>query len=170
MTVDYQQIAKRIGPLAQRYCSIVESARSLERADFLLQVYRTLPEMIREAIALPEIELRGQDNEATEQISRDQWFALKDSLKGKFGDWDLYWVVYDPTTEKKAVCGSLADDVADIYRDVREASLLPGDSRRDNQDVIWEFRLAFHTHWGMHAMSALKTLHFRFEKRFVGLE
>jgi hypothetical protein len=30
-----------------------------------------------------------------------QWKPLYGSLKGKFGDWDLYWAVFDPTTNKR---------------------------------------------------------------------
>ena len=38
-------------------------------------------------------------------------------LKGKLGDWDLYHQVFDPTQDDEA---SLADDIADIYSDLKE--------------------------------------------------
>jgi hypothetical protein len=29
------------------------------------------------------------------------------------------------------------------------------------EDIIWEWRLGFSSHWGKHAIDALRTIHFR---------
>lgn len=54
--------------------------------------------------------------------------------------------------------GSLADDLADIWRDLRAGlDALEGGSQW--QDVAWEWRFGLQTHWGRHAVEALRALH-----------
>jgi Domain of unknown function (DUF5063) len=56
------------------------------------------------------------------------------------------------------VMGSLADDAADIYRDLRGGlSLIDVDGGLDN--AVWEWQFGFEYHWGVHAASALYALH-----------
>ena len=74
-------------------------------------------------------------------------------------DWDLYWQVFDPTKDSEAIYGSLADDIADIYRDLKEG--LDDIHLARAEDIIWEWRLGFSSHWGKHAIDALRTIHFR---------
>jgi hypothetical protein len=86
-------------------------------------------------------------------------------LKEKLGEWDQYNQVFDPTQDADAVHGSLADDLADIYRDLKEGLVLKETKLRQPEDLIWEWRFAFHSHWGKHAMDALLTIHFRLQQR-----
>jgi hypothetical protein len=81
-------------------------------------------------------------------------------LKEKLGDWDSYRQVFDPTEDTEAIFGSLADDIADIYRDLQEGLVL---CEARPQDAIWEWRLLFYSHWGKHAINALLTTHFRLQ-------
>lgn len=56
-----------------------------------------------------------------------------------------------------AVVADLADDVADIYRDLKEALLvLDGGAKTEAQ---WNIRFSFLNHWGRHASSAISALH-----------
>ena len=53
--------------------------------------------------------------------------------------------------------GDLADDVADIYRDLSEGlSLLAAGHHAEAQ---WEFVFSFRSHWGRHAADAIQALH-----------
>jgi len=36
------------------------------------------------------------------------------------GDWNYYNEVFDPTEDSEVIEGSLADDIADIYRELEE--------------------------------------------------
>lgn len=54
------------------------------------------------------------------EMRQQDWGQLCDSLKEKLGDWNLYWMVFDPRTDNEAIHGSLADDIADIYRDLKD--------------------------------------------------
>jgi hypothetical protein len=89
-----------------------------------------LPELIAEASRLPLPSFGDHENEEQEasinkihaetEMKQQEWGQLYDSLKEKLGDWDLYWMVFDPRTDNEAIHGSLADDIADIYRDLKD--------------------------------------------------
>ena len=156
------QIADRFATVASRFCSVVDSAPSLERSEFAAQVYRMLPRLIDAAIGLPNVQLSDDPNLAVRRKT-EEWNRLYISLKEKLEGWDSYRQVFDPTQDAEAIYGSLADDIADIYGDLKRALVLRETPRFRPEDLIWECRLAFHSHWGKHAMDALLTIHFRLQ-------
>jgi hypothetical protein len=171
---DNSAVVNRFRLIAQRFCSLVDSAVTLERTEFLVQVYRTLPELIGEAMRLPAEEF-GDDEDDEQETSmyqsraeigmkHEEWSRLYRALKEKLGDWNLYWKVFNPTKDNEAIHGSLADDIADIYRDLKNGINLKESDKVLPQDIIFEWRFGFYSHWGMHAIDALRTLHFLLEE------
>ena len=168
-SADYAVVAERFGAVARKYCDIVDSAPSLEKSDLLARMYEVLPGLIDAAIHLPDVSVsedtEGKPNEnsshgpSTARMTGPEWQELYQSLKKKLGDADLYRMVFDATRDSEAIHGSLADDIADIYRDLREGIVLLEESKVSPEDVIWEWRLGFNSHWGEHALSALKTIY-----------
>jgi hypothetical protein len=169
---DWVEAATRFGVIARRYCALVDTADNLEKDQLLLDLYRILPDLVSEAIRLPDVDLYGRDepedlNEGSSAerpsapMSGVEWRALYELLRKRLGDVDLYWTVFDPTDSKdtEAIRGSLADDVADIYRDLKEVLNLTDKSAISPQEAIWDWRFSFYSHWGHHAFSALRTLH-----------
>ena len=63
-----------------------------------------------------------------------------------------------------AIVGSLADDLADTYFDLKEGLALQEAGETEPSRVIWEWRFSFDIHWGEHALSALRSLYFRFRE------
>jgi hypothetical protein len=61
---------------------------------------------------------------------------------------------------QEAVMLSLGDDLVDICRDLKRG-LLALDAGALGEDVTWEWRFGFYTHWGRHATEALRVLHAR---------
>jgi hypothetical protein len=163
------ELADRFGSIAQDFCSVVDSAPGLDRTELLLQIYRKLPRLIGEAIILPEVEISDDQSPEGEkrwslararvQMSDKQWRELYDSLGEKLGDWDLYLQVFDPTSDKEAIQASLADDIADIYRDLKYGLVINDAQQALPEESIWHWRLLFYSHWGEHAMDALRTIH-----------
>ena len=92
-----------------------------------------------------------------------EWGRLYELLKDKLEDWDLYWQVFDPTKDSEAIRGSLADDIADIYRDVKEGLDVHNPNLALRQDTICSWRVLYYSHWGQHAINALYTIHFLLE-------
>lgn len=181
---DNAEVAGRFGAVAKRFCAIVDSAPGLNRTDLLMQIYRILPQLIGEAISLPNLESSDGDDEDEESEEElvgkfkesvlraeadslsyvaSEWRPLYVSLQKKLGDWDLYREVFDPTKDTETVCGSLADDIADIYHDLKEGIDL---SEASPEEGIWHWRVQF-SHWGHHAIDALRTMHVLLEDTFT---
>ena len=72
---------------------------------------------------------------------------------------DFYSVMFDPHAfpAEEAVVGSLADDIADIDRDLGRALSLY--DRGHLAEAQWFIVLHFRIHWGGHAASALHAIH-----------
>jgi len=168
------EVATRFASVAREFCSVIDSAPNLDRIELLAQVYRILPQLIGEAISLPNIEL-GEDESQEEEnrksqararfrLSDAQWGQLYEFLKVKLGDLNLYWKVWDPTKDNEAIHGSLADDFADIYRDLKEGLNVGEAHQALPEDNIWHWRFGYYSHWGKHAIDALRTIHFLLEE------
>jgi hypothetical protein len=164
--IQFSETVQRFGALAQRYCDLIDNAAGCETMDFLLRVYRILPNLIAEAIRLPDTDpwRRNEDDDPKEEvlpnvsIGVEEWKNRYESLKQKLGNSDLYWTVFDPTKDNEVIRGTIADDLGDIYRDLKEPLLL-AQIRIRPEVVIWEWRFGFYSHWGDHAISALRTIH-----------
>jgi hypothetical protein len=96
-------------------------------------------------------------------MTDQQWGDLYSLLKDKLGNWDLYSYVFDPARDLEAIKGSLADDIADIYRDLKKGLVCHHSDCKPTGDILCEWRLLFYSHWGDHATSALRTIHFLLE-------
>lgn len=53
--------------------------------------------------------------------------------------------------------GDLADDLADIWRDLKEGLIMFDKGNRDAAGFSWQE--SFNTHWGTHAVNALAVVH-----------
>jgi hypothetical protein len=173
---DYAVVAERFGAIAERYCAIVDASTQMDKIGFLFKVYRILPELIGDAISLPDTDPwernvpddpnepddMGQDlskSPVNLDMRHEAWQVLYESLKEKLGDSNLYWEVFNPVTESEAIQASLADDIAGVYQDLKNGLALRKEEGAVLAEVIWEWRLLFYSHWGEHATGALRTIH-----------
>ena len=62
--------------------------------------------------------------------------------------------------DPELLTGSLADDLTGVYLDLK-SGLDQLRSGVPNRDVIWEWRFTFWSHWGEHAVNALRIIHAR---------
>ena len=166
----YSEAVERFGAIAQKYCALIESRSTLDRTEFLLQIYQLLPALIGEGIRLPQVELPEEDTEKQEgslihdgraesDMTHEQWNEIYSSLTEKLGDWVSYSMVFDPRKDTEVISGSLADDFADIYRDLKNGLRLSARKDVSPEDIVFQWRLAFQINWGRHAMSSLRVIH-----------
>jgi len=98
----------------------------------------------------------GEDIEE-ERISDSEW----KTVYKRFGSlpFNYYSAFFNPANVGKedAVVGDLADDLADIYRDIKAGLWLYDQGHV--KEALWEWRQSFQTHWGRHATGALYALH-----------
>lgn len=144
--------------LAERYCAFIESSETLGRGEFIWQLAEHLVGLYAAGMKLP---LPHGDDEfdAPETMTNQEWHELFQRLGRKLGDTDLYSVMFDPyESGSNPVTGSLADDAADIYLELRSGlNVIAVEGGLDN--AVWEWRFGFDNHWGKHAAEALYALH-----------
>src|ERR1700736_1112465 len=90
------EVANRFASVAREFCVAIDSAPNLDRTELLVEIYRILPQLIGEAISLPNVELNGDESHEEEirksqardriRLSDAQWGQLYESLKVKLGD------------------------------------------------------------------------------------
>jgi hypothetical protein len=141
---------------AARYCALIERAGAFERGAFCEAVVLSLARLLVAVVELPssgEIGETGNDH----GVPRADREARHDAVKRKLGDWDVYWTA-GPTPERaEPVCGSLADDLADIWWDLADG-LRRLDHGSALRAVTAGWRFEGRNHWMRHATEALRVL------------
>ena len=158
--------------LAEQFCELVEASEGIGREELLHRMHTLLPRLYAQALLLPNDpegeDVAEEDDDSDEPLnhapdpdrsSHEAWQHLYKSLGEKLGSTDFYAEIFDPYHDppEEAVMGSLADDFADIYRDLK-AGLLKW-SRGERDAAVWHWRFDFEAHWGEHASGALRAIH-----------
>jgi Domain of unknown function (DUF5063) len=155
---------------ATGYCALIDSVSDRELGMFLSSLESQLPTLLVAALALPSV--APTTDGARGSISDDEMKPIYRAIGVRLGPHDGYWSVYDPAGDRgtDAVGGSLADDLGDIYRDVKSGLIrwqLANDLER--QDIVWAWRFDFASHWGRHLVDALRVVHWLRHAHFVGV-
>lgn len=145
--------------LAENFCAAIEA--SPEDDLFNVSAWRLradLAALLAAGFRLPEIDPTDEDFPDGPSSERSQ--GVFRHLRTRFGDKDTYWTNFNVwgNGADAVTAGSLADDLADIWSDLRRGldALAAGTPW---QDVAWEWRFGLETHWGRHAVEALRALH-----------
>jgi hypothetical protein len=128
---------------ARRFIQLVENSEPLGREGFVREVQPLVLDLYVSAISLDGGD-PADDTEPPASISADDWWTLFQRLQRQLGDFD------------SVAGGSLSDDIADIYRDLRDG-LIPYDAG-DTGEALWNWRTDFESHWGRHAAHAIYAL------------
>ena len=136
---------------AEAYCAWAEGEPHNADEDAGLARLLLL-DLCRAAIDLPAVEADGNAPE----ISDDDY----QRVFRRFGSlpFNYYSKCFDPLIVPAAepVTADLADDLADIWRDVKRGLLLYREGHTDA--AVWQWRFHFDIHWAHHATAALYAL------------
>lgn len=135
---------------ARRFCAFVEQAGSMSLTARLSNARLRLLEVYRAGCVLPSLDVTEEELGAPRSPNRSEAFP-------DFEQYEAYWEVFDPYVEAPLCTGLLSDDVLDI-----RADLCPGLALWDRgqyRAAVWEWRFHFDSHWGDHAVDALRALH-----------
>lgn len=144
---------------AERYCQLIESHENLSSEEFLTQCAVLVSRLFSDAIALPMVPIDDDEVEVVDCLTHEQWDALRRVVMMKLGGATLYWTVFEPYTEEPPTLGSLDDDLADIYRDLKAPLLIYGMTERHSRAAVWQWRFGFTSHWGQHCAWALPAIY-----------
>ena len=160
---EHLQLATDFARIANGYVELV--SKPVDDANsFARHLLESLTLLYSAALALPNV--ADVDSELDfYRTTDDEWRAVFQNVGDAFGERVHYWLNYDPIYPRDGsgdlVCGSLADDCADIHRDIIGplSAFNEGNTDRLN-DIIWEWSdTPFRSHWGIHATQAINALH-----------
>mgnify|MGYP003572049174 FL=1 len=143
-------VTEMIG-LAQRYCELID-ASSKDDASWLPQVAEVLPRIHAAVTSLDDALFRG-DADMTPDL--DARFELYTHLRELLGERDGYWLEFDRVDDHHAMTGSLADDLTDIYCELKHG-LRMLDAQPERAVKGW--LNGFEFHWGQHLIDAQRHL------------
>ena len=128
----------------------------------LIEVQRHVARLHAAALDLPAVHWPSYEVDDVEDISNSELSKVERRLSKL--PLNHYWELFDPLTNKPEdpVCGSLSDDLADIWRDISPPLRLYDSGEKRKAASQWRF--AFETHWGEHSTSALRAMHWYFVK------
>jgi hypothetical protein len=150
---------------AARYCQLLESAPT-DADRWAGEVLAAVATLYACGHALPEFSVDSDADIPGEfSVSDDEWKQVYRIVQDVFGTQAFYRCYFDPSEPldaKLVPCvGDLSDDLADIYRDIK-----PGMRAWDANDdgyllkIVFDWKLPlFGSHWGVHAVSAMRALH-----------
>ena len=100
----------------------------------------------------------GWDSDLPDLMSDDATWRHVHTHAGRLPI-NCYAVVLDPLSEENNEQGiaSLADDIADIHRDVVVGLKYHAAGRL--QEAVWEWKHSLYSHWGTHATIAMNVMH-----------
>ncbi len=133
-----------------QFCDFIERASTLPLRARLEATRARLLALYRAGTVLPHVEPPEGFDAGPNPPRPEGW-------KG-FDNFEVYWEVFDPYVDEAPVAGSLSDDLLDVYFDVRRGLDL-WKSKAPRAAAIWEWRFHFDSHWGDHAVDALRALH-----------
>jgi len=141
--------------IASEYCSLIEQMDD-EQKQIFPSLIKLLPRLHAAIAAFSD------EKEADcymKEADLDARFELFSRLRQLLGDRDGYWLEYDAKNNEQCKSGSLADDLTDIYCELKSGFLSMEDELKDRDEAIEDWRCGFKVHWGRHLVDAEKHLY-----------
>ncbi|MCP5305583.1 MAG: DUF5063 domain-containing protein [Chromatiaceae bacterium] len=141
--------------IARRYCALIESIEEDARDVALGQLNALLPQL---HAAMAAVGPWQEENPEDAGVDLDQRFELFSRLRRLLGDLDGYWMEYDVTPDRQEMSGSLADDLTDIYCELKNG-LTRLERNHDARRTLGRWRSGFCKDWGQHVVDAERHLY-----------
>lgn len=140
--------------VAEGYCQLIENPVERPAESWLGSLFALLPRLHSAVTSLNAYETGDMQ---VPGVDLDERFKLYTRLRKLLGERDSYWLEFDAAPEEIHMSGSLADDLTDIYFDLRHGLAL--------LDEVWPQRAAqawqtsYRLHWGQHLVDAERHLY-----------
>jgi len=158
LTAEEKETLERFPLVARKFCAFVDVCAGLDRQTLLRQVSVELALLCEVGARLPWVNPATDSLDSppdSSSLRNQQFVSIETMFREKLGQLNMYWEVFDPTQKEEPVSCSLSMDITEIYFDLKESvELLESNVARE--DVYFDWRLSFRSHWSRHAASALK--------------
>jgi hypothetical protein len=140
--------------VARRFCAWAEAQPGSEEEEGKTAMH-FLADLVSAIMATAD--LGYADDAEEDRVSDDEWKAV--FKRFGFLPFNYYTTFFSPAKlyDEEPVVGDLADDLADIYRDLKAGLWLYDHGA--TREAVWTWRYYFRIHWGRHATNALYALH-----------
>jgi len=141
---------------ARKYCTWAVNIEEGHQGS--ANALRRIVALYQAAFQLPPVSVEGTQDDPLEVVDTDERARVRVACARL--PLQYYSEQFDPlkvpSTEDPTI-GDIANDIADIFDDVRRG-LWYFDCGRV-PDAAWEWAFGFQSHWGRHAACAIRTLH-----------
>lgn len=140
---------------ARGYCALIEDNAEPNSWMFARECLISLLHLYDAALHLPQVEPTTEAVLA--DMTHESWDPIRRKISLRFQR-DYYWQVFEPpeSDPPEVVGGSLSDDLADIWRDIKPGlEAMRASAHEVDPNVIWDWRFSFETHWAQHAAGAI---------------
>jgi hypothetical protein len=147
--------------VANEFCSFLERADEMESTDFMSRLQKLLPLLYLKASLLPEFEFEA-DDELEKYVTEVEYNLIQQKVAEHTGAGDDYQEVFVQGMQfsETALTSSIAENVADIYQDMKDLVML---FRTLNEEVmeqaLWECQTGFAQIWGQKLVNCLRAVH-----------
>ncbi|MCE5268919.1 MAG: DUF5063 domain-containing protein [Planctomycetaceae bacterium] len=146
---------------ATAYCELIDSAANGKPPHFYQQLLTSMSRLARSANELPQVCSSEEVECGGHRMTHDEWGLLARRLSDVVGrEVAELMATDDAKTASSVRAVMLFDDLADIYRDLRDGMrfyCLKTD--KGIEEAIWQWRFDYEAHWGQHLFDALHTVH-----------
>lgn len=165
-----QSSLEKFALVANEYCTLIESLSGERPPQFYTDLELLLSRL--HLAILPIIaDAESADTRVAESVemNHEEWKIIANRITrvtndetDQLYDWHIdSWKTKDPADNYCAIRASMLwDDLADIYRDLKNGLSLWGlNTNESRSEASWEWRFNFESHWGTHIARALQTIH-----------
>jgi len=163
-TIDDLTLSKAViemATVANEFCYFFETVEK-KKTDIILNfTQRILPLLYLKGSLLPDV--NPQNPDANERfVTEEQWEVIFITLREIFGKDDEYWII-DPQNinETEPLKASLAENIADIYQDMKDfILLLQKNTHAARENAINECKSLLANHWGYRVGNVFTRIHY----------
>lgn len=142
--------------VANEYCLFFEKAENYTREDIFLFFQKIAPMIYLKGSLLPETDV-ADDTTPEKFVTEEEWEQIFRVLRKHFNKMDVYYI-HDHLFDSKQA--SLADNMADIYQDMKDfLRLYQKNTSPARQSAVALLRDLYKWHWGPALLSALGAVH-----------
>ena len=160
--VVYSKNVIEFATVANEYCSFIEAVDQFQRKNFITRLQKLFPLLYLKAALLPEPDIEMSEDAPEKFVSEEDYNFILHKLQVKFGQFDGYYEVFDPSIQYSAepLEASISENITDVYQDLKDfiLSYRIGTLEVMN-DALCECRNNFEQYWGQRLVNGLRAIH-----------
>ncbi len=143
--------------LLEQYFELIENCSSQTKESFLIRCASLVPMLYVATQELPKSkEIRDEEID----VDRSQVNSPMARILDLLGEEAYYDEVFDPVEDCELVKANIADDLADIYLDLKSGYLKWSTGTEEGMDeALWDWAFSLECHMGDHMVDVMRPIH-----------